>query len=281
MEIISHSATNLPDTNSNSITIVHFKTTQSPTNFKGDCIAYVLGGSLISPSAIKVEQRNSPSTGKPFFYFYAYFGPDSQGTIIRTSSANTFTYQGDYPIDIGTLGSNVIDVQIVRIYNSKVGLYQSDISGLPQRLTNSDNTLANDYYTRNQLNNRLIDYDENSGSYNLNSRLVIRSATSGGGVVRILASISDSEASIGFYQNNSTASDTVNNNTWVIGNNSWQVGSGNLGIGCNKQGAKISINGNTGNINTTKPLSVNNSNVITQAVLDSNYYTQSFLIINY
>ena len=84
MEIISHSGTNLPDNNNSSITIAHFKTTQSPTNFKGDCIAYVLGGSLISPSAIKVEQRNSPSTGKPFFYLYAYFGNDSQGTIIKT-----------------------------------------------------------------------------------------------------------------------------------------------------------------------------------------------------
>ena len=114
------------------------------------------------------------------------------------------------------------------------------------------------------------------------SRLVLKSATSGGGVVRILASINDNESSIGFCQTNSTASDTVDNNTWVIGNSSWQVGSGNLGIGCNKQGAIISINGNNGNTNSTKPITVNDSNVITQAILEIVFIIFNlFSIINY
>jgi hypothetical protein len=191
MEIISHSATNINGSITNRITILHFKTANSTGSFKGDCADYVLGGSLISPYAIKIAQQPDLINQQNVYYFYAYFGGDSEGTVVRVASGLPFEYQGTIVNDINSIGSVTHDVPIFRIFNSKIGIYQSDISGLPQRLTDLDNTLANNYFTKNQLNNWLIGYDENSGSHTLNSRLVIKSATSGGGVVRILEIIND------------------------------------------------------------------------------------------
>ena len=155
MEIISHSATYINDSITNSITILHFKTANSTGSFQGDCAAYVLGGSLISPSAIKIAQQPDLIINQNVYYFYAYFGGDSEGTVVRVASGLPFEYQGFIVDDINTIGSVTYDVPIFRIFNSKIGIYQSDISGLPQRLTNLDDTLANNYFTKNQLNNRL------------------------------------------------------------------------------------------------------------------------------
>jgi hypothetical protein len=94
MEIISHSATNINDSITNSITILHFKTANSTGSFKGDCAAYVLGGSLISPSAIKIAQQPDITNQQRAYYFYAYCGADSEGTVVRVASGLPFEYQG-------------------------------------------------------------------------------------------------------------------------------------------------------------------------------------------
>ena len=154
MEIISHSATHINDSITNSITTLHFKTANSTGSFKGDCAAYVLGGSLISPSAIKIAQQPDITNQQRAYYFYAYFGADSEGTVVRVASGLPFEYQGFVVNDINTIGSVTYDVPIHRIFNSSIGIYQSDVSGLRQRLTNLDNTLANNYFTKNQLSNR-------------------------------------------------------------------------------------------------------------------------------
>ena len=47
----------------------------------------------------------------------------------------------------------------------------------------------------------------------------------------------------------------------MIGHNSWGSGAGNFGIGCQKQGRVISINGNSGNVDFAKTVSLSSAGI--------------------